>query len=251
MDDVIDTKLKILVEVARNQPGVKQTNIARKFGITPQAVSESIKTLKEDGLIKEGEEGYYVTMEGVQKIIDQSESVKSFYKDVQKNVLNKIPYFTAIAATEIEEGMEVNLYMDGGLLKAGCSGEGSARGIATSNASKGDEVNVKDISGIIDMDPGEVIVVKVPPKQEGGSDIGYEVKVGEQIDLTAAIGLPGLVAMRKNNGEPDLFFGAKNGVVHAASHGLSVFVFCSHNEVQELLESLEESNIEYTVLDND
>ncbi|WP_161490820.1 DUF7839 domain-containing protein [Methanonatronarchaeum thermophilum] len=250
MDDVVDTKLKILVEVARNQPGVKQTNIARKFGITPQAVSENIKTLKKDGFLREGEEGYYVTMEGVQRIIDQSEFLKNFYEDIQRNVLNKIPYFTAIAEVHVTEGMEVGLYMEGGLLKAGSKEDSSAHGVATSDADVGDEVNIKEISGIIDMAPGKVTVVRVPPKKDGGSNIGYEVEVGEQIDLTAAVGLPGLVAMRKSYGEPDLFFGAKQAVSHAASHGLDVFVFCSHTELQDLVDSLEESNIDYSIVDS-
>ncbi|RZN62935.1 winged helix-turn-helix transcriptional regulator [Methanonatronarchaeum sp. AMET6-2] len=249
MDDVIDTKLKILVEVARNQPGIKQTNIARKFGITPQAVSENIKILKKDGLINESEEGYYVTIEGVQRIIDQSELIKQFYKDIQRNVLNKIPYFTAIAETEINEDMKVGLYMERGLLKADKPKNTSAQGVATSDADKGDEVNIKNISGIIDMSPGNVTVVRVPPKEEGGSDIGLEVDLDINPDLTAAIGLPGLVAMRKNNGEPDVFFGAKHAVSEAASHGLDVLVFCSHTKLQELIDNLEEQNLKYDIVE--
>ncbi|RLG22876.1 Crp/Fnr family transcriptional regulator, partial [Methanosarcinales archaeon] len=44
------TKFQILVEIAAHQPNIKQKKIAEKIGVTPQAVSEYIKELIEEGL---------------------------------------------------------------------------------------------------------------------------------------------------------------------------------------------------------
>ncbi len=43
------TKFQVLIEIAAHQPNVRQKEIAAKIGITPQAVSEYIKELVNDG----------------------------------------------------------------------------------------------------------------------------------------------------------------------------------------------------------
>jgi len=53
------TRFQILVEVAASQPQIKQSEIAAKLGITPQAISEYIKSLIEDGMIASGGRGQY------------------------------------------------------------------------------------------------------------------------------------------------------------------------------------------------
>ena len=59
------TRFQILVEIAANQPDVRQKYIARKLGITPQAVSDYIKQLLKDGLIlAEGRLRYRVSIKG-------------------------------------------------------------------------------------------------------------------------------------------------------------------------------------------
>jgi putative transcriptional regulator len=45
------TKFQVLIEIAAHQPNVRQKEIAAKIGITPQAVSEYIKELVNDGLM--------------------------------------------------------------------------------------------------------------------------------------------------------------------------------------------------------
>ena len=45
------TRLQILVEIAEHQPAVRQQEIADKLGVTPQAVSEYIRELADDGMV--------------------------------------------------------------------------------------------------------------------------------------------------------------------------------------------------------
>jgi putative transcriptional regulator len=60
------TRFQILVEIAANQPSIQQKDIARKIGVTSQAVSDYISKLEKDGWItSDGRSRYRITKEGV------------------------------------------------------------------------------------------------------------------------------------------------------------------------------------------
>lgn len=48
------TRFQILAEIARSQPHLRQRDIAKKIGITVQAVSENIKSLVKEGYVEYG-----------------------------------------------------------------------------------------------------------------------------------------------------------------------------------------------------
>jgi putative transcriptional regulator len=48
------TKFQILLEIMRNQPHIKQKNIADTLGITVQAISKYFKKLTKEGFLETG-----------------------------------------------------------------------------------------------------------------------------------------------------------------------------------------------------
>ena len=67
------TRFQILAEIAANQPNLQQKDIARKLNITPQAVSEHIIRLEEEGwVVSEGRSRYKVTQVGVNWVLKGS-----------------------------------------------------------------------------------------------------------------------------------------------------------------------------------
>ena len=64
------TRVQILAEIANSGPHIQQRDIAKKLGITPQAISDYIGQLVKDGLLTlDGHSKYRVTHEGVNWII--------------------------------------------------------------------------------------------------------------------------------------------------------------------------------------
>jgi len=67
------TKFQILVEVASHQPNVRQSEIAHTLGITPQAVSEYLKELTNQGFVySDGRVRYKATAKGVEWITEHA-----------------------------------------------------------------------------------------------------------------------------------------------------------------------------------
>ncbi|MDL5503657.1 MAG: winged helix-turn-helix transcriptional regulator, partial [Candidatus Methanoperedens sp.] len=67
------TRFQILVEIAAHQPDVMQKEIASRIGITPQAVSEYIKDLVQEGfLYSDGRVRYRVTKNGIEWVLERA-----------------------------------------------------------------------------------------------------------------------------------------------------------------------------------
>jgi len=84
------TRLRVLVEIAERQPAVSQGEIADSVGVTSQAVSEYIRELVDDGLVrKEGRSRYAVTKEGVDWLFQEARGLQRFADHVTNDVLGK------------------------------------------------------------------------------------------------------------------------------------------------------------------
>jgi len=46
------TRFQILVDIAAHQPAIRQQEIAAGLGVTPQAISEYVRELTEEGMLK-------------------------------------------------------------------------------------------------------------------------------------------------------------------------------------------------------
>lgn len=256
MVDVLDdkrtaTRFRILVEIADRQPAVNQGEIADAVGVTSQAVSEYIRELVEEGLVeKEARSRYRVTEEGVDWLIRQASDVRRFADHVTDDVLGSMQEDAAIATEPIGEGETVSLSVREGLLCATPGGAGPATGIATTDADEGGVVGVTGFEGVIDLEPGDVTVYRVPPVRSGRphpSDAFGEAL--EAADLVVATGVEAVVALRRSDVEPATVFAAGEVAADAAGRGLNVVVVATTDAVGRVTDALRDADLPYEVSD--
>jgi putative transcriptional regulator len=247
------TKFQIMVEIAAHQPNIQQKDIAPRLGITSQAVSEYVKELIKDGwLSSEGRSRYKVTKEGVDWILQMSRQLHSYAWFVSK-VVADISTTSAIADSDLSVGQPASLYMKDGLLFASdvISGEG-AKGTAVTAAIKGQDVGVRNVEGVIKLEPAKLTVGKVPNVQEGGSrstDLARLEREVKEARLVGVMGTEALVALIQIDVKPDYVHGVREAAIEAAYCGLSFLVLCSDDKVAILVQRLEEENLDYQIID--
>jgi len=247
------TKFQILLEIAANQPNIQQKDIATKLNITSQAVSEYVKELTKDGWVSsQGRSRYQVTREGIDWILRMARQLQSYSSFVSK-VVTDISISAAIADSDLSAGQPVSLYMKGGLLFAsGVTRNEAARGIAVSDAKKGEDVGISNIEGVIKLKTGKITIGKMPNVQNGGSGntdfTQLKEKLGNNV-LIGAIGIEALIALKRIGINPDYIYGVREAIIEAAFSGLSSLVICTEEGVLTLAQRLEEESLNYEIID--
>ncbi len=247
------TKFQILVEIAAHQPNIRQKEIADKIGVTPQAVSEYVKELVSEGLLSSlGRVRYKVTREGIEWVLTHATDLKKYTRFVMEDIVSHVAVWTAIAEEDVEKKQEVFLEMKNGLLYASPEAKNTACGITISSAKKNEDVGVTDLKGIIGLEQVNITICKVPRVERGGSrnvNLEYLKRLAVTKPYIVAIGVEALIALKKADIDPDVFFGAKESVVEAAFHGLSSLIVSIDDEIHSLLNRLEDEGLNYEVID--
>ena len=89
------------MDIAENQPSLRQQEIAEKLGITPQAVSDYIRDLVDDGMVySQGRGSYKITYKGVEWVLANAEALQSYAKHVTRDIIQQVSVRTAIADCE-------------------------------------------------------------------------------------------------------------------------------------------------------
>jgi len=256
MADVLEnkrtaTRFRILVAIADRQPAVSQGEIADAVGVTSQAVSEYIRELVDEGFVeKEGRSRYRVTKEGVDWLLQEATDVRRFAEHVTEDILGTVQEDAAIATDEIDEGEHVSLSLVDGLLHATPGGEGPATGVATTGAEPGQDVGVTGFEGVIDLEPGAVTVLQIPPVRAGGSRSVDPDVLGEactDASLTVAAGVEAVVSLRAADVEPVTHFAPGEIAADAASRGLDVVVVTTTDDVGRVTDVLRDADVSYEV----
>ena len=247
------TKFQILLEIAANQPNIQQKDIAPRLDITSQAVSEYVKELIKDGwLISQGRSRYRVTREGVDWILQMSRQLHSYAWFVSK-VVADISTSTAIANSDLSIDQRVSLYMKDGLLFASDStSRKGAKGITVTEAKKGQDVGIRNVEGVIKLEPAKVTIGKVPNVQDGGSrstDLARLKSKLNEARLVGSIGTEALVVLKQIHRKPDYLHGVTEAAIEAAHCGLPFLVVCSEDKLAILMQRLEEENLDYDIID--
>ncbi|MFA5331705.1 MAG: MarR family transcriptional regulator [Methanoregula sp.] len=246
------SRLQILVEIAEHQPAVRQQEIAVKLGVTPQAISEYIRELVDEGMVSaSGRGNYEVTKTGIEWVLANAESLESYARHIRRDIIQQVSVWTAIAAENLKNGDEVGVYMKNGFLYASKKKQ-AAMGTAVSDAKKDDDVGVARLTGIIDHTEGVITIAKVPRIQHGGSRRVKMVKLRELIrpaGMVAAVGLEAFIAIKNAGHKPDLFFGAREGVIESAFHGIDCLIVIVDEEFTDFLKRLEGVGLSYVIVD--
>ncbi|MBI4302999.1 MAG: winged helix-turn-helix transcriptional regulator, partial [Chloroflexi bacterium] len=163
------TRFQIMVELAASGSRINQRGVARKLGITPQAVSGHLQQLVADGLIEIAERRTYrVSVRGVDWMLKMLRELRD-YSSLAAQAVTNITVCAAIAGKDLEPGEVVGLAMKDGVLVADSRGEGGARGIAVAAAKKGEDVGISNVEGLVELRRGKVTILEVPGVVEGGS----------------------------------------------------------------------------------
>ena len=246
------TKFQILVQIAANQPNIQQKDIARKLDITPQAVSEYIKEMVKDGSVtSDGRSIYRITTEGVNRVLKALRELRGYLTFVER-VITNITVCTAVADHDLSQGQVVGLNMKHGLLFATDALGKAAKGVAVSNARKGEDVGVSNIEGIIEFEIGRITVLEVPGIQRGSFrnvDLARFKKELDRKELVGAIGIEALITLRRIGIEPHYLYGVTEAAIEAAHSGLSFLILCTDDDIPDLLKRLEQQNLSYEILD--
>ena len=246
------SRLQILVEIAEHQPAVRQQEIAEKMGVTPQAISEYIRELVDEGMVSaSGRGNYEVTKSGIEWVLTNAESLESYARHIRRDIIQQVSVWAAIAAENLSADDVVGVYMNNGFLYAGKSPL-AATGTVVSDARKGQDVGVARLNGIIEHKEGMIHVCKVPRILHGGS---RNVKRAELLAITgaagmvAAVGLEAYIALEAAGRKPDMFFGAREGVIEAAFHGIECAIVIVDEEFTDFLKRLESVELAYVIHD--
>jgi putative transcriptional regulator len=246
------TRLQILVEIAEHQPAVRQQEIAEKLGVTPQAVSEYIRELVDDGMVAAHGRGRYgVTREGIEWVLHHAEALESYARHIRRDIIQQVSTWTAVAAEDLREGDQVGVYMKDGWLYAAKEPR-TATGTVIMDARKGEDIGVARLSGLIDHTEGIVYVCKVPRIQRGGSRMVRTDRLREVIGkagMVAAVGLEAYIALKRGGRTPDMFFGSREGVIEAAFHGIDCCILIVDEEFTDFLKRLEAAGLSYVIHD--
>ena len=251
------TRYQILVEIAERQPAVSQREVADAIGITPQAVSDYLADLADDGFVRtHGRGRYEVTKEGVDWLISRTDALESFVSHVATDVIGQVDVEAAIAMADLDSGDRVTLEMSEGVLHAAPAetveqGAG-ATAVAVTDAAAGMDVGVTDFEGLLDYDLGTVTVIVVPPVAEGGSRAVDPERVAPLVgdhDRLAVAGAEALALARAADASPDLVFGTPAAVREAAAKGLDVLLLSVAATLSAHTDELREAGIGYEVVD--
>jgi len=246
------TRFQILVEVADKGPNVQQQDIASKLEVTPQAISDYIRQLTEEGLLtSDGRSRYKVTIEGVNWIIKVLRELRVYSAFVEK-AITSLSVCAAVADCDLAKGQKVGLKMKDGLLFATKQlGEG-ARGITITDATRGEDIGITNIEGIVNFEIGKVTILRLPNIQKGGSrniDVHRLQSEAKDRPAVGAIGIEAQIALRRAGIKSSYIYGVKQAAIEAAHSGLYPLIACVEDETSDLVKELEEEKISYKLID--
>ena len=256
------THFQILSEISKQEPHLRQKDIAERLEITIQAVSENIKTLLEEGYIssKSGRAPYKITQKGIAKVKKDAIGLRKYSDEVLETMNYYKSVWPAIATEDLKEGDSVGLFMEDGILFAGKS-EQNASAEVLEGVKKGEDVPLTALTGMINLELGQVIVVTLPTIKQGGSrssDIelvesvyneGYKKWGIEKIDRFGAMGTVSRAVANKLEIPIDIEFAISPSTISAAKKGLNVMILVVGNMSKGIIKNLEDENIKCNVVD--
>ncbi len=248
------TRFQILAEIAKEQPHLRQKDIANQLGITIQAVSENIKSLVDDGFVETGvgNAKYSITKRGIEKVKSEAVNLRKYADNVLETMNTYKSVWPAIARENMAAGDTVWLEMENGTLYAGKKKK-SAYAEVLKDASEGDDVALIKLGGTIQLKTGNVTIIQVPTINEGGSNACDINKIQEiykeGFDRVGIMGTVSRAVINKSGIESDFEFATPNATVAASKRGLNVLVFAVGKMSKSLIRRLEEEGLKYTLED--
>ncbi|MDR2966366.1 MAG: winged helix-turn-helix transcriptional regulator [Methanobacteriaceae archaeon] len=256
------THFQILSEISKQDPHLRQKDIAERLNITVQAVSENIKTLVDEGYInsRDGRSPYKITQKGIVKVKKDAINLRKYSDSVLETMNHYKSVWPAIACEKIKKNEQVGLYMEDGILYADKSKQNATASVLC-DADVGEDLALTGLNGVIDLEIGQVIIISLPTIKKGGSrstDLKLIEKIYEKeykkwgvhkIDKVGIMGTIARVVANKLNIPIAIEYATAHSTVAATKKGLNIMVLAVGNMAKTLIKSLEEENIKYNIID--
>lgn len=248
------TRFQILAEIAKQQPHLRQKDIAEKLGITIQAVSENIKSLTDDGFveIREGTARYHITKRGIEKLKKEAVDLRKYADEVVETMNTYKSIWPAIAKEDLKSGENVWLKMEKGTLYA-TKEKSPASAEVLYDVAEGEDAALIKLSGTIKLKKGTVTIIRLPTINQGGSRSSDIHKIREiykkGFDKVGIMGTISRAVTDKLEISPDFEFATPHATVAAAKRGLNVLVFAVGKMNKSITKKLDDEGIHYTIED--
>lgn len=236
-----NTEMLILVELLAS-PSAKLKEVASKLDITVQAVSQYVSQMKRKGLVSDAGGRLKPTRRGMQMLQEHFTRLKQEVDAVLRRIA-VVDTCVAIAGKPVSKGQQLGLVMEDGMLMAFPNAKSSSKGVALESANEGDDVQVGQLEGIVDLELGELLLIEAPSEKEGGSKTASLDRVRERIDsaspgLIAAGDTVGAALLSKSTEELFTVHAPIESAMSALSKGVDV-VFCGTREsVDDMLDEV-------------
>lgn len=239
------TELLLLLEVTTHRH-TRMKSLADKLGLSVQAVSGYVREMTEAGLVSRQEGVYTATVRGVDRLHEGFKELRDFVDRsyAEMSILERTP---ALAGADVREGDRVGLIMEDGVLVAYPGREAASRGRALHGAREGEDVAIVDLEGIVDLEPGTIVLLRLPGVAQGGThrvdlEAAREAVRKAAVDRIGAADLVARVLARKLDLPVDFRLAAAPAALEAAQRGLDVLLLVSEDAVPDVVAAVEAAN---------
>jgi len=231
------TRLLLLYEVTSRRHS-RLKGLAEKLGMTVAGVSEYVKGMEGEGLIRHVAGEYRATKKGVEFLQEGFRALRTFVESSSREIAI-IDHTIALAGESLDEGERVGLFMEGGTLVARKKASPSI-GMVVAKAARGEPVWVRDLEGIVNLRPGKVSIARLTAKSNADS-LRRALRRGKP-DVVAVLEVHAKALAAKVAVKPAIEFAVVPGTVEAAQRGLHVLLLCPEDRVAEVVAGIEAAN---------
>jgi putative transcriptional regulator len=169
----------------------------------------------------------------------------------------------AIATCDLESDDEVGLYMENGLLFADKKSENyGARAIVINDALVNEDVALRSLTGTIDLETGQIVIITLPTIKEGGSNAAdldlienihssglKKWGLDRKFDKVAVLGTVSHVVANKLNLPVDIEFAIAQSSISATKKGLNILILSVGNMTKSIIKVFENDDVKYNIID--
>lgn len=240
----IPVRFVILLELVKRGP-LRASDLTDPTDLTLQGVAYNLDQLADEGLVAfEGKDSRAarITSEGVQALHEHFVGLKAFVDHALGEMMH-IEECVALAGEALEPGDEVGLFMEEGRLVAR-EADSPSTGRVRKGGSTGDLVTVGDLTGVVDLEPGVVDVVRLPPPSSLPEPSSLEAAaqgLEGEADVLVTCGLEAEVLTDRAGLDAEtgpIPFSAEANARSAAQRGLDVLLVAAWEDARRLIEDL-------------
>lgn len=238
------TRILFLHEVTANRHTRLRT-IAERLGMTVQGASDYAHGLEADGLLVLAGGEYRATKKGIDILQSRLRELRAFVDQASRSTAF-VETTMALAGTNVDRGDRVGLVMEGGYLVAYPGRASTSVGVAAEAATRGEDVAVRNLDGIVALRPGRITIARVPASRASarrlGPDSGRRILQKCRGAVVATMDVEGLMAAHRLRVRTRIEFAPLAGTVAAAERGLDVLLLVPESRATEAVDAIEAAN---------